>query len=58
MNQKSCLPTGLGYVGLNQAVTKELVAAGDFEIQVSSQKISASASLRPMYDPEMKKIKC
>ena len=33
-------------------------ATGSFEIEVAGKRFSAAASLRPMYDPTGRKIKC
>lgn len=49
---------GLGYVQMDEPVTADVVNNGDFELEVSGKRYKAKASLRPMYDPMMEKIKC
>jgi hypothetical protein len=42
---------GLGYVHSPTGVTEDYVTSGRYEIQVSSRKVPARASLKPMLDP-------
>jgi 4-methylaminobutanoate oxidase (formaldehyde-forming) len=49
---------GIGFVTLDEPVTPLLVNDGKWEIEVASKRISASASLKPLLDPEMVRIKC
>lgn len=49
---------GLGYVHLSEEVTSEDVLDGDYEIEVAGVRVSADASLKPLYDPGNKKIRC
>ena len=39
-------------------IAAEAIARDQWEIEVAGQRHTADASLRPLYDPEMKKIKC
>jgi 4-methylaminobutanoate oxidase (formaldehyde-forming) len=48
---------GLGYVHNADGVTPAFVREGSYEIEVAGQRIPASASLRPMYDPTSERIK-
>jgi 4-methylaminobutanoate oxidase (formaldehyde-forming) len=48
----------MGYVGRDQAVTEEWISEGFYEIEVAGVRYETRASLRPLYDPGMKKIKC
>ena len=49
---------GLGYVnGAGGGDPKERISAGDFEIEVAGVRIAAEASLKPMYDPDNKRIR-
>ena len=48
---------GLGYVNHADGVTPEYVQSGRYEIEVAGRRIPARASLRPVYDPENKRIK-
>jgi 4-methylaminobutanoate oxidase (formaldehyde-forming) len=48
----------MGYIGRDQAVTEEWISEGAYEIEVAGVRYETRASLRPLYDPGMKKIKC
>ena len=49
---------GLGYVRNDgQKVDAAFVNAGSYEIEVEGERIPATASLRPLYDPKGEKIK-
>jgi glycine cleavage system aminomethyltransferase T/glycine/D-amino acid oxidase-like deaminating enzyme len=43
---------GMGYVHHGDGVTAELVAGGDFEIEIACERYPADASLRAFYDPK------
>jgi len=43
---------GFGYVEWADGVTADFINGGGFEIQVASERFPATASLRPMYDPQ------
>jgi 4-methylaminobutanoate oxidase (formaldehyde-forming) len=49
---------GLGYVEHPEGVDHEFITSGNFELEVAGKRFAAVASLRPMYDPTGKKIKC
>ncbi|MDH5187943.1 MAG: FAD-dependent oxidoreductase [Rhodospirillaceae bacterium] len=49
---------GIGFVEYDQPLTAEIINSGNWEIDVAGQRIAAKASLRPMYDPTMERIKC
>ena len=49
---------GLGFIESSEVITAEAIARDQWEIEVAGQRHTADASLRPLYDPEMKKIKC
>ena len=42
---------GLGYVSCDSADTDTDILEAQYEIMVAGQRISAVASVRPMYDP-------
>ena len=45
-------PLAMGYVeNHGEPVTAEWIAAGSYELEVASQRIAATASLKPFYDP-------
>lgn len=48
---------GLGYVNNEEGVDADFVKSGSYEIEVAGQRIPATASLRPMYDPKSERIK-
>ena len=48
---------GLGYVGHADGVDAGFVNAGNYEIEVAGERVSARASLRPMYDPKSERMK-
>ncbi|MDE0061915.1 MAG: FAD-dependent oxidoreductase [Gammaproteobacteria bacterium] len=49
---------GLGYVEGPAATGLPANGAGSFEIEVAGVRVPAEASLRPMYDPENRRIRC
>jgi glycine cleavage system aminomethyltransferase T/glycine/D-amino acid oxidase-like deaminating enzyme len=48
----------LGYVHFDSDASDERVLDGHYEIEVSGARFATEVSLRPLYDPAMKKIKC
>ena len=50
---------GLGYVRdpNGTVITPEWVAAGTYELEVATERFSASASVRPLYDPTSSRIR-
>jgi 4-methylaminobutanoate oxidase (formaldehyde-forming) len=48
---------GFGYVEHDPGVTAEFLESGAFEIQVASERFTATASLRPIYDPANLRVK-
>jgi 4-methylaminobutanoate oxidase (formaldehyde-forming) len=48
---------GLGYVEIDEDVTREYLEAGKFEIDVGGERIPASASLSAMYDPKAERMR-
>lgn len=49
---------GLGYVKNEEGVTIDFIKEGQWEILVSGVKVSATASLKPLYDPKNETIRC
>jgi 4-methylaminobutanoate oxidase (formaldehyde-forming) len=47
---------GLGYVHADQPVSPDYLAAGRFEIDVAGDRVEATASLAPPYDPNRTRI--
>ena len=48
---------GLGYVENADGVDAAFVRAGSYEIEISAERFSATASLRPPYDPRSKRVR-
>ena len=49
---------GLGYVDTSQVQDVGELLEGGFEIEVAGVRVPAEASLRPMYDPDNRRIRC
>ena len=47
----------MGYVTHEQGVTKEWLEAGDFEIEVATERIPATPSVSSFYDPRSLRVK-
>ena len=48
---------GIGFATLDQPLTAEIVAGGDWSIDVAGTRHKAVASLKPLYDPALAKVK-
>ena len=48
---------GLFMIEADEPVNKAYVENGNWEIEIAGKTYPAAVSLRPMYDPQMKKIK-
>jgi 4-methylaminobutanoate oxidase (formaldehyde-forming) len=48
---------GLGYVEVDEEITREYIEAGKFEIDVAGVHIPATASLSAMYDPKAERMR-
>ena len=48
---------GLGMVEVDEPVTKSYIESGKWEIEIDGKRHSANPSIRPLYDPQMKRIK-
>lgn len=48
---------GMGYVEDAAGVTPDMIRSASFEIQVAGERHTASASLRPMYDPKGERVR-
>ncbi len=49
---------GIGFVNLDEPLSAETVSAGCWEVEVAGTRIKARASLRPLFDPGMERIRC
>jgi 4-methylaminobutanoate oxidase (formaldehyde-forming) len=48
---------GLGYVANAEGVDDAYVEAGSYEIQVAGERVPATASLTPLYDPKFERVR-
>jgi len=48
---------GIGFAELDTPLTTAIINEGTWEVEVAGQRISAMASLKPLFDPKMEKIK-
>ncbi len=48
---------GMGYVENERGVDAAFVSAGDYEIEIAAQRFTATASLRPAYDPSNRRVR-
>ena len=48
---------GLGYVNCADGIGQAFVETGHYEIEVAGRKIPAKASLKPLYDPESRRVR-
>jgi 4-methylaminobutanoate oxidase (formaldehyde-forming) len=49
---------GIGFVTLDVPITPALVSAGRWELDVAGTLVSAAASLKPMLDPGLARVRC
>ena len=49
---------GLGLVESDEFITSEQLKTDVWEIEIADVRYQAMASLRPLYDPKMERIKC
>jgi len=49
--------TGIGFVALDEPITGDIVDSGDWSIQIANRSYAATASLAPMLDPKMERVK-
>ena len=48
---------GYGYVRNPDGVTEDYVMAGDYELEVATERVPVRPHLTPLYDPAMRRIK-
>ena len=48
---------GLGYVRDSDGVDADYVMSGDYQLEVATERVPAKPFLKPLYDPEMRRIK-
>jgi 4-methylaminobutanoate oxidase (formaldehyde-forming) len=49
---------GLGFVSLDVPITPSLVDAGRWEVVVAGNVVNARASLKPLFDPGLHRVRC
>ncbi len=49
---------GIGFAEWDEPLKAEIVNSGDWEIGVAGKRVKAIASLKPLFDPAMEKIRC
>jgi 4-methylaminobutanoate oxidase (formaldehyde-forming) len=50
---------GVGPVEVEgEIITNDFVMSGSYEIDIAGVRYPAKVSLRPMYDPKLKRVKC
>jgi heterotetrameric sarcosine oxidase gamma subunit len=47
----------LGHVFREEGATREFVSSGSYQIEINGQRYPARASLRPLYDPDGKRVR-
>jgi 4-methylaminobutanoate oxidase (formaldehyde-forming) len=49
---------GIGFAGIEVPLTADIVNNEKWEIDIAGERFEAQASLRPLYDATMERIKC
>ncbi|WP_026757031.1 GcvT family protein [Sediminimonas qiaohouensis] len=49
---------GIGFAESDVPLTAEIVNTGAWEIEIAGQRINATASLKPLLDPKMERVRC
>jgi glycine cleavage system aminomethyltransferase T/glycine/D-amino acid oxidase-like deaminating enzyme len=49
---------GLGFVESDEIITLEQIKSDVWEVEIAGKRFFAEASLRPMFDPMMERVKC
>ena len=50
-------PIGMGYLKNPEGITDAWILGGDYEIEVEGQRVPAKVHLKPVYDPEGKRVR-
>ena len=48
---------GIGFAELEEPLTADIVTTGQWEIEIAGDRVAAIASLKPLYDPKMEKVR-
>ena len=49
---------GIGFVTLDVPITPDLVSTGRWEVEVAGRRVDAQASLKPLLDPGLERVRC
>jgi len=49
---------GYGYVRSDEVIGVDHVLSGDYELEVATTRVPCAVQLGPLYDPDMKRVKC
>ena len=49
---------GIGFARTENPLTAKIINAGEWQVEIAGQRYTAQASLKPLYDPNMERIKC
>ncbi|MEO0753015.1 MAG: FAD-dependent oxidoreductase [Pseudomonadota bacterium] len=48
---------GMGYVRSDEAIDRDHVLSGSYQLEVATERVDADITLRPLHDPDMTRIK-
>ncbi len=51
-------PIGYGYIKNLDGVSNEFINGGTYELEVACERYPATVHMKPLYDPQMQRIKC
>jgi sarcosine dehydrogenase len=49
---------GYGYIRNMDGVSDVFISAGNYELEVATERVACTVHMAPLYDPEMERIKC
>ena len=47
----------MGYVRNGGYIDHDFVLSGEYELEVATKRVKATVSLKPLYDPQLEKVK-
>ena len=48
---------GMGYVRASEAIDRDYVLNGTYELEVATERVPAEVTLSPLYDPTMDRVR-
>ncbi|MBR9862117.1 MAG: FAD-dependent oxidoreductase [Rhodobacteraceae bacterium] len=48
---------GMGYVRAGEPIDRDYVLAGEYELEVATERVPANVTLSPLFDPKMERVK-